>query len=595
MNITIKLRARIIGIATIFLILALGLVSYFGITFLIHEMNDNVVDSELYEAQMEADMMHDALWADYLATLNYGHKYRDADAAKTEEENRILADTKEHMEELQKHLDEIRTHLGNVSEGTRNRLEKMEKLTNGYMEMAHPLITGGLQNKDIPLRDQKAFDDSFDAMNHIIDETLEALRQENSKNLKESHDNGQMVIIIVIVACLIGTAVGVYAMLTMNANVVKPLERTTKTMNTLASGDRTVAITDTEKKDEIGQMARALQQFKDNAIAMENLQREQKEQEMRALEERQKADEAHRLEQEEQQRQAAAQTRQTMLNMADSFESSVGGVVQTVSSAATELRSSAESLSAIASENTSRATAVAAATEEATASVKTVAHASDQLLAAINEISRRVEESATFTRQAVTRAEATSVTVESLAAAAQRIDHVAKLIQDIAWQTNLLALNATIEAARAGDAGKGFAVVAAEVKSLADQTSKATVEISEQIGAIQTNTSDTVSAIREISGQITQINQLSEQIAAAMEEQSASTKEISVNVQQAAEGTQEVAKNIVAVSRSAQDSGGAASEVLSASGELSAKSEHLRAIVDEFIAQIRNSGKMAAG
>lgn len=368
-----------------------------------------------------------------------------------------------------------------------------------------------------------------------------------------------------------------FVMYLVASSITKPVSELVQVMGRLAKGEANLVVPGQERKEEVGDIARAVVGISESVAA-----RSKKEADAKALAEEQRRQEAQQLE-----HMAAVERKKAMNDMADRFESSVGSVVDTVSSAATELRSSAESMTHISNQTTDRATAVAAATEEATASVQTVATASEQLLSAINEISQKVEESAGFTRQAVSRAQATNVTVEGLAESAKKIDNVVKMIQDIAWQTNLLALNATIEAARAGDAGKGFAVVAAEVKNLADQTSKATVDISEQISNMQHNTQDAVKAIKDISSQIGQINQISESIAAAVEEQSASTKEIALNVRQASTGTQEVAKNIVEVSRASSESGEAASQVLGASGELSKKSEQLRGLVEEFIAQIR--------
>ena len=276
-----------------------------------------------------------------------------------------------------------------------------------------------------------------------------------------------------------------------------------------------------------------------------------------------------------------------MVRLADNFEKNVKAIVDTVSSASTEMESTATSMASTAEETSQQATTVAAASEEAATNVETVSAAAEELAASITEIGRQVTESAKIVQEAVKEAETTNETVQALAENATKIGEVVQLIKDIAGQTNLLALNATIEAARAGDAGKGFAVVASEVKSLANQTAKATEDISKQIADIQTATESTVTAIGGIGKTIENINEIATGIASAVEEQGAATDEISRNVQQAASGTQEVTSNISGVTTAAKESGEAATQMLQAAGELSKQSEVLGAEVDKFLVEVR--------
>lgn len=269
------------------------------------------------------------------------------------------------------------------------------------------------------------------------------------------------------------------------------------------------------------------------------------------------------------------------VNMAEN----VSDVVKVVASAATELQSTAESLSATAEETARQSQSVASASEQTTNNVNTVAAAAEEMANSIEEIGRQVEQSANIASRAVQEANSTDTSVSGLASAAQKIGEVVELISDIANQTNLLALNATIEAARAGDAGKGFAVVASEVKSLANQTAKATEDIAAQIGNIQEATGGTVTAIKNISSTIGEISEIASSIASAVEEQSAATQEISRNVQEAAAGTQDVASNIAGVTEAADETGRSSSEVLAAAKELSINGEQLSEHVQKFLDQ----------
>jgi methyl-accepting chemotaxis protein len=371
----------------------------------------------------------------------------------------------------------------------------------------------------------------------------------------------QRALLITALVLLITLAVSMF----VARGITKPLHRMTGTMKDLAGGKLDVEVPGIGRHDEVGEMADAVGVFKSNAIARQVLEAEQKEAESRA----------------------AARRKADMHKMADDFEGAVGEIIETVSSASTELEASASTLSSTAERAEELATTVAAASEEASTNVQSVASATEEMASSVNEISRQVQESARMANEAVDQARTTNDRVSELSKAAARIGDVVELINTIAGQTNLLALNATIEAARAGEAGRGFAVVASEVKALAEQTAKATGEIGQQITGIQSATQDSVNAIKEISGTIEKLSEISSTIAAAVEEQGAATQEISRNVQQAAHGTQQVSSNITDVQRGASETGSASSQVLSAAQSLSGDSNRLKLEVGKFLNSVR--------
>ncbi len=346
--------------------------------------------------------------------------------------------------------------------------------------------------------------------------------------------------------------------------IAGPIANMTTAMGKLAGGDRETEIPSRDGTDEIGDMARAVEVFKQNAIEADRLGAEQA---------------ADRVAKE--QRAAGLEI------LMHDFEAKVGGLAGILSSASTEMEATAQAMSSTAAQANQQATTVAAAAEEASAGVQTVASAAEELTASIREISRQVAQSAKITDKAVIDARRTDSIVRALAEGASKIGDVVSLITNIAGQTNLLALNATIEAARAGDAGKGFAVVASEVKSLAQQTGKATEEIGAQIGQIQSATSEAVEAIRGITAIIEEVSSIAASIASAVEQQGAATAEIARNVQQTAVSTQDVTSNISGVSQAANDTGAAASQVLSAAGDLSRRAEELTSEVASFVAGVR--------
>jgi methyl-accepting chemotaxis protein len=362
------------------------------------------------------------------------------------------------------------------------------------------------------------------------------------------------------VATVVGIAVGFYLVRDVShgiASIVKP-------MQALGDGDLTAQVPHQGEKTEIGAMADSLQVFKQALIA------------------KKAADEAAAVDAE-----AKIERGRRVDGITRDFESMIGEIVATVSSASTQLEASAGTLTATAERARELTTVVAAASEEASTNVQSVASATEELTSSVNEISRQVQESARMAGDAVNQARTTNDRVGELSKAAARIGDVVELINTIAGQTNLLALNATIEAARAGEAGRGFAVVASEVKALAEQTAKATGEIGQQITGIQAATQESVNSIKEISGTIEKLSEISSTIASAVEEQGAATQEISRNVQQAARGTQQVSSNITDVQRGASETGSASSQVLSAAQSLSGDSNRLKLEVGKFLNSVR--------
>ncbi|MGJ5180605.1 methyl-accepting chemotaxis protein [Bradyrhizobium oligotrophicum] len=371
---------------------------------------------------------------------------------------------------------------------------------------------------------------------------------------------------LLVVGLMLGVAliVGIALSWLMVRDVSAGIASIVKPMQALGEGDLAVDVPHRGEKTEIGTMADALQLFKEALIAKKAAD------EAAARDAEAKIERGHRVD-----------------GITREFEAMIGEIVNTVSSASTQLESSAGTLTATAQRSKQLATTVAAASEEATTNVQSVASATEQMAGSVNEISRQVQQSARMANEAVGQARHTTDRVSELSKAATRIGDVVELISTIAGQTNLLALNATIEAARAGEAGRGFAVVASEVKALAEQTAKATGEIGQQISGIQVATQESVNAIKEISSSIERLSEISSTIAAAVEEQGAATQEISRNVQQAAQGTQQVSSTITDVERGAADTGAASSQVLSAAQALSGDSNRLRQEVAKFLTSVR--------
>jgi methyl-accepting chemotaxis protein len=439
-----------------------------------------------------------------------------------------------------------------------------EQVFQRFEETRKAVYAAGLGSGNYPVSSSEWFSQSTAAIDEVI--ALSALASRESARLAEAaqHNSLQTLVLngfLMIFSLLLAAATFWMVM----SRIVRSLGQMTEAMSELADGKTSVVVPCSNRRDELGSMARALLVFKENAVRVQNMQAERE-----------------ALEKAARQEKAAA-----MVRLADSFEGTVGEIVGNVTAASIQLEASAGTLTATAARAQELTTMVAAASEEASTNVQSVASASEEMASSVNEISRQVQASSKIAGEAVEQARKTHDRVNDLSSAANRIGDVVELINTVAGQTNLLALNATIEAARAGEAGRGFAVVASEVKALAEQTAKATEEIRKQISDIQNATQESVQAIEEIGVTIGRISEISSTIASAVEEQGAATQEVARNVQQAALGTQQVASNVIDVQRGASETGAASSQVLTSAQSLSSESGRLRREVGKFLETVR--------
>lgn len=448
-------------------------------------------------------------------------------------------------------LPEDRQMFNEISAKLKEYLAQDKKIENlirqGQKDQAYEILDGASQ-------------DLYDSTSEVITKLKDfngGVADDAKERAAKTFSSNSVISVVSTLLLLVFSIVTVFA---LTRAIARPIQGTTDYMGVLASGDLSKDVPDRDRKDEIGEMAMAIQTFKDNMVRAKELEEEQRKADIAKLERQKNVDAAIRK-----------------------FELSMSDIVKFVASASSELQASAQSLSASAEETSKQSGAVAAASQQAAANVQTVASATEELSSSINEIASQVSRSSQVAARAVEDAETAGKSVSELVDAAQKIGEVTQIITAIAEQTNLLALNATIEAARAGDAGKGFAVVASEVKNLANESTKATEEISSQIAHIQQITQTSAEAIDTICRIIREIDEISGTISAAIQEQTSATQEISRNVTEAYTGTSEVTQNIGSVSDAANSTGSASHQVLSAADELSRQSEILKEEFDVFV------------
>ncbi|MDX2144745.1 MAG: HAMP domain-containing methyl-accepting chemotaxis protein [Rhodospirillaceae bacterium] len=480
------------------------------------------------------------------------------------------ASRKERLAQLHKDYDTRRDYWGDqdLDSGIKRLLtQKSDEHVARFWDEVEKQLLPALERGDTD-RARAAYGaitEAYDAHRKVIDETVEKANSFGAATEKFATDRSNTITLLIWAVSLVVLAMIAAAAVGAIAGLVKPVALMAKAMQGLARGDLNVEFPGAQRRDEIGSMAAATQVFKDNLIQKQQMAAEQDARE----------------------RKAEREKRETMKKLADEFQQKVGGVIQSLSAAANQLQASAASMSAIAQQTSNQAGSVSSSANQATGNVQTVAAAAEELSASISEIRRQVSGSAGTAKQGVQQAERTNKTIEGLVDATGKISEVVELITSIASQTNLLALNATIEAARAGEAGKGFAVVASEVKNLANQTAKATEEISRYIASIQQATNESVSALREIANIIGQIDSSTNTINHSIEEQNNATLEISRSVQQAAASTAEVSETISSVNEASAETGHAAAQVLEAAQRMSKESESLNREVQSFLAEIK--------
>ena len=555
-----------VQLAPAFLILVLIGVGAYALQAL--HSNQAAVDALVSGPVRQSELINEL---DTVAWTAHARLYRLAAIAANEtDDKKVKALAKEASEASGKILEALKAVEGAQGEpkgeSKSNGFEKLKLAVTGYLKQSKNAIEMADGDAGSALMFIRGAERSFAEIEKLTDELIASSSESKDREIARAGMKLDQQKLTLMAVLLVVAFAGIVVSFLIGRNISRPVVAMSKAMRELAVGNFDVQLPGLDRRDEVGQMAHAIEDFKVQAIAKAERETAEREQKNREL---------------------AATRRTELYNLAESFEAAVGNIIENVSAASNELENSAVILTRSSAATQQLSTVVAAASEETSANVQSVASATEEMASSINEIGRQVADSNRIATEAVDQAGKTDGRIAELSLAAGRIGDVTKLITTIAEQTNLLALNATIEAARAGDAGRGFAVVAQEVKALASQTAKATSEISAQIAAMQAATQDSVIAIKEIYGTIGRVSEIAAAIAAAIEQQGAATQEIARNVQQAALGYTQVATSIADVNRGAGDTGSASSQVLSSAQLLSNENKRLKAEVVKFLATVR--------